>query len=132
MQTSTFLFIALQMLRTNEQRVEMELVYDKVIDKLAEKRSKNRHIIENMIPTDSESMKRSHLSVLLLAVPEFATILADKVWVILQNDTDTPLWTSDNPVMLSNRINYAEVVGIDILHWITSKMPLENRQNPIS
>jgi hypothetical protein len=42
----------------------------------------------------------SHLSVLLLVIPEFATILADKVWVILQNDTDSLLWTSDNPVML--------------------------------
>jgi hypothetical protein len=89
----------------------MKLLYEKVIDKLANKESKNRRQVEGMIPTDSESMKKSHLSLLLTTVPKFANILADKVWVVLENDTDSPLWTSDNPLTLSNSIDYGPYYG---------------------
>jgi Protein of unknown function (DUF4238) len=97
---SIFLFIASQMLRTNERRIELKMVIDQIVKKLSNNR--NREYINNMFPTDTESIKQFRISFFLSNVPEFANILSDRVWLVRQNDTDMLLWTSDHPVTLHN------------------------------
>jgi len=54
---------------------------------------------QNLLKTLSKFFQ---IRMLLNAVPKFATILSKKKWVIRENNTQTLLWTSDNPIALHN------------------------------
>jgi hypothetical protein len=101
--TTAFL-IASQWLRTREQR---EIIQDG-IKQLTERLSKEKlsASLENRLKkaATDESVKMMHLQT-INETPEYVEILLDMKWVLLKNKTDSPYWTSDNPVTLYNPMN---------------------------
>jgi hypothetical protein len=113
-----FLFIASQLVRTMDLLLELENVSSKVHDKIHSKPT-NKSLKEKgselagrvRASRDPEVAKAMQTQMIVEQVPEFAAILANKKWIIEKNHQDTPLWTSDNPVALHNRMNLGPSIG---------------------
>jgi hypothetical protein len=102
-----FLFITAQYLRTAEVREYIQNTSDQAINKLVEK--SGIKIPRGLrIYTHPESVKRIHLDMLLDREMIFSVsdMLAEQQWIVLQNETGIPLWTSDTSVTIDNRYNY--------------------------
>jgi hypothetical protein len=106
-----FVFIAIQILRTDEFRSTLQNVSDQAINKLAEKTGVK--VPDGyMIYTHPESTKRMHLRMVhdRAKVIDFSDSLSIRKWILFENDTGYPLWTSDNPVTMDN--GYSHELGI--------------------
>jgi hypothetical protein len=98
-----FLFIVTQFFRTPCIRKDIQQTSNQFIDILA-KKSGSKIPDGFRIYIDPESTKRIHLRMILDSDMIFQTadILSNAEWIVLSNDTDIPLWTSDNPVAIAN------------------------------
>lgn len=109
-----FLFLATQLLRTKEFRSDIKNTYEQMINLLA--KESGIKIPENLqVYITDDSAKRMHLDMLLdpNVVFYFAKTLGSKIWTVIENTTDDPLWTSDHPITFFN--NYAYVGNMGIL-----------------
>lgn len=102
-------FVAIQEIRTRETR---EFIRD--IAKQA-KRKLSKYPLSKKIErqleevTTEKSIKSRHLKMLIEEIcikSKFTHMILDKKWVLIENNTDMPFWTSDHPV---NRYNPLKV-----------------------
>lgn len=108
-----FLFIATQMVRTNEFRNEVKDGYERLANIMAKDRGIK--IPEHLkIYITDDSAKKLHLKMLLNpdVVFSFARSLRSRKWVILENNTGEPLWCSDHPIAFFNFFSYPGNMGI--------------------
>jgi hypothetical protein len=105
-------FIAIQDNRTYELRETMEPVNKWVLERIIEsmpeekKRSLSEEQINNYINDKAKDMAIEVQEELLKKqVVLFANMLLGLQWILLENNTEMPLWTSDNPV---NKFNPTE------------------------
>jgi hypothetical protein len=61
---------------------------------------------------DQAEAKKIHITVLLQDSLEFATLLLNKQWILVKNNTNILFLTSDNPCVRSNVLE--DNIGIDI------------------
>jgi hypothetical protein len=114
-----FMFIATQLVRTSGFRLEIENMLSKAFDKMYSKLA-NKHLKKKgnklagrvRVSPDPEVAKLMHTQMILEQVPEFAHILSKRYWMIDENLNDIPLWTSDNPFVLRNELNYSGNLGL--------------------
>ncbi|UVE50592.1 DUF4238 domain-containing protein [Haloferax larsenii] len=59
-----------------------------------------REELERSMETDS--LRDTHVNVMKSVVSSAQVLVDEFYWAILENDTDIPLWTSDNPVAKTN------------------------------
>jgi|SRR5689334_14177276 len=106
-----FLFITTQYFRTGEVREDIQNICDQAIGKLVKK--SGTKIPEGLrIHVHPESIKRFHLDMILDREMIFSVtdILSHQEWIVSENETGIPLWTSDNPVTIDNR--YSGELGL--------------------
>lgn len=95
-------FLALQWMRTQERRSSI-----RDIGKLVEETLEDRFGIE-WDPGDEEEIEReiaeTHTESLTIEeVEAVSDILMEKRWIVMENLTDRPLWTSDHPLVSHNQ-----------------------------
>jgi hypothetical protein len=108
-----FLFLATQYLRTKEFRIDIKDSYEQLANLVA--KEKGIKIPEHLrIFMTEDSAKRMHLDMLMdpKVVFFFAGTLGSRKWIVLENPTEEPLWTSDHPVTFFNIYSYAGNMGI--------------------
>lgn len=113
--TNFFLFMACQFLRTTEVRYDIKNMTEQVFDRIFGPKGMNIIPQEAKITYTEDSVKRFQIEMLLKGVPRIASLLYTKTWVIRKNDTDVPLWTSDNPIALHNDLNLGLMGSMGIL-----------------
>ena len=131
------LFIAIQIIRTKSFRDTIGATIEKLIETLTYKSQMND---EDALPKDAfkvsvdkEYVKLQHNGMILdpeMAL-EFARVLVKHIWVIFVNKTNTPFYTSDDPVVnISHKsdpfLSYGGLnsEGIEILFPISSNLLL--------
>lgn len=98
------LFLAIQIIRTKAFRDTISQTYEKLLQTLAYKQQMNDKDAlskeEFAIKADKEFIKLEHISMMLDEenTTQFAEILANHHWMLYVNTTNTPFFTSDNPV----------------------------------
>ena len=98
------LFLAIQIIRTKAFRDTISQTYKKLLQTLAYKQQmndKNSLSKENFtIKVNKEFIRLEHISMMLDEdnTTHFAKILANHHWVLYVNTTNTPFFTSDNPI----------------------------------
>ena len=90
-------FTALQYLRTQEARLRITELKEKVINEIA----KHMGVTDWKVKVTEEGKTASHLNMMKDYLP-IANVLRNMNVTILKNETDKPLWSSDNPVTLHN------------------------------
>ncbi|HZB74254.1 MAG TPA: DUF4238 domain-containing protein [Nitrososphaeraceae archaeon] len=110
--THFFFFMALQILRTLNHRLDLQnalsKAYDKMFSQIANdflKKKGSRLAGHVRVSPDPEEAKLMQIEMIIETVPLFARILAAKRWWINENFHDVPFWTSDSPVVLYNEVN---------------------------
>src|SRR2546427_11648813 len=100
--TSLLFFMSSQEIRTREMRESLKDMVQQIHKRLSRERLSDglREQIEEA-RTDA-AIKDLHVRVLVQDVPKFVAIMAQMKWVLMQNRTSMPFWTSDHPV---NRFN---------------------------
>ena len=92
-----FLFLSCQMNRTNILRNEIKYIFEKASQKL--------EIPKKLLSLTEDELKADHASIMFEVLVPFAEILFNKTWIIMENKTTKPLWTSDNPFILTNQMD---------------------------
>ena len=98
-------FIAIQIIRTKSFRDNIGSVLEQLCEAMVSKwqMSKKDDLPKNAfeVTVDKESVKLQHNGIVL--DPEmalgFAKVLSNHIWIIYINKTNTPFYTSDNPVV---------------------------------
>lgn len=128
-----FVFLAYQMLRTNQTRLEIKETYKKVIAQLRKEKladSFDAVVTHAEINIDNPEFLKA-LHILYMLTPPYkelffmATKLFNKKWVILLNMQRGSLWTSDNPISFYNSFNYEGNLGI-VSDGVEIRFPLTN------
>lgn len=131
------LFIAIQIIRTKLFRDTLCAISEKLIETMTYKSQMNE---KDALPreafkisVDKEYVKLQHNRMILdpkMAL-EFAKVLVEHIWVIYVNKTNTPFYTSDNPVVNiphkhDTFLSYGGLnsEGIEILFPISSNLLL--------
>jgi len=117
--TSNFLnlckFVALQYLRTEEKRTQIEESGNFAFRELfaASHPHIDRQLIERLHTTDALNL-RVHLNA-IKDYTDWAAVISQMKFILLINKTKFPFWTSDNPVTLHNSIDYTPYSGLGIV-----------------
>lgn len=98
-----FLFLSCQMNRTRTERNEIKYIFAKTLHKLDP--------LGEFYSLTDDDLKIDHASIMFKTLVPFAKILSTKLWVISENKTPLPLWTSDNPLILTNSLDFGAYVG---------------------
>lgn len=131
------LFVSIQIIRTKSFRDTLSATFEKFIETMTYKSQMND---EDALPkeafkvtVDKEYVKLQHNGMVLdpeMAL-EFAKVLAKHIWVIYVNKTNTPFYTSDDPVVNvphkhDTFLSYGGLnsEGIEILFPISSNLLL--------
>jgi hypothetical protein len=92
------LFVAAQQVRTPENRAWLGSMMDGLKQGLGEMDDSWRH----MVDYDEEMLRRQQLHSLPSHCRNISPIIARMKWALITNDTTSPYWTSDHPVLLYN------------------------------
>jgi hypothetical protein len=92
------LFVAVQQVRTLENRASMASMLDGLKRRLGETGDRFRHLTDY----DDETLRRQQLHSLPSICQHLSPIIAQLKWVLITNVTPHPYWTSDHPVSLYN------------------------------
>ena len=102
-------FIAVQDNRTHEVRETMKPATKQLLEWIIasmpdeNKKSLSTEEIKNYINRKAEEMAvETQEDVLKESIEQFSNMLLGLQWILLENNTEIPLWTSDNPV---NKVN---------------------------
>jgi hypothetical protein len=95
-------YVAVQELRTRKWRNNIKDTVSQLEDLIGEEATTD--LREDMVEFQEDETLRSFQSEFLREkAPEFANTLLDRMeWLVLENETDTPIWTSDDPVVRYN------------------------------
>lgn len=93
-------FLAIQYLRTQEAKARIVELSTKVMDEL----TKQKGVTDWEIRPTEDGKTGMHLNIMTEYIP-FAAILSQMNVMVCKNETDVPLWTSDNPVTLQNEFD---------------------------
>lgn len=130
-----FIFLAYQMFRTNQARLEIKGHYEGVAKEL------NKGPLGEPLKTQVEDMlkkiqdpnyvKAVHIRDFLLPddlehIFETGKLFYNKKWVIISNKLRLPLWCSDNPLSFYNDFTYEGNLGI-MSSGVEIRFPLSNR-----
>jgi hypothetical protein len=111
-------FIAIQDNRTHEVREIMKPVNKQLLELIIasmpneSKKSLSTEEIKNYINRKAEEMAiETQGDLLKESIKLFSNMLLGLQWILLENNTETPLWTSDNPVNKFNPIQAPPYMG---------------------
>lgn len=113
LRVNLFMFLTTQLIRTPEFRLEIKEMREHLLNILAKERGID---IPNglRIAITPEYAKRLHLSFML--DPKFviglSEMLNSKKWLVLENETSLPLWSSDHPITFFNQYPFDGNLGI--------------------
>lgn len=94
-------FIAFQMIRTRQQRQQFADIEAQLSEHL-KKRGANIEDIEGYTPLTEERLTQEHIEFIKHSTGEFAQIIAQKDFVLLQAARGRSFYLGDNPVCLHN------------------------------
>lgn len=102
------LFMAIQEHRTPDFRKKHVETIRKLKEKIGRMFASRPEALERFnaeqdLLLTADKMKSLQISV-MKGCPEFASILTDMKWALINNPTDTPFWTSDHPVTRNNPV----------------------------
>ena len=124
------LFIAVQYIRTKEKREMLKDSINQLAEKLSKEKLSPKLGKEIKEAQTKESIKKMHVG-LLKDTPELAEIIFQMKWILIINGTQTPFWTSDNPVALHNEVNHGprgnlglKCIGIELHLPLTPRLLL--------
>jgi len=120
-----FLFLSCQWIRTTQFRNEMKSMDEQLKVKLKDSQ------LAKQLSRSHDTLKIQQMSFILEPMFKFADILSKKKWVIYLNDTNKPLWTSDNPIVLHNKLKYHGNIGL-LAKGIEIHFPLTNHMVLVS
>lgn len=103
-------FIAVQFLRTRQHRDYVVNNYQFLFDRLA----KNLGVDDWRIILTDDGKIAAHLSS-ILNWEIYASIVGNMKFIVLENKTDIPFWTSDNPVFLMNEFTQPPFGNLGII-----------------
>ena len=83
--------------RTNNLRNEIINIFEKTSHKL--------EVPKKLFQLTEDELKIDHAPLMFNVLIPFAKIILNKTWIILENKSPKPLWTSDNPFVLTNQLN---------------------------
>ena len=97
-------FVASQMLRTKELRLELQQIPEHFLNKFGKKiaeplKSQNEQSLEK------DSIRKNHSKFILENLEIFKKEIEVLKWILIINKSPFPLWTSDNPVNKHNEID---------------------------
>jgi hypothetical protein len=123
-------FIAIQMIRTKEIRIEFKQTAKQFLDNFGNKLSgKLKKEVGESIK--EESLRKNHKKFILKNGEIFKEIIKKMKCILILNESVFPLWTSDNPVVEYNSIDHfpygnlgLNCIGIEIHFPITPKLCL--------
>lgn len=96
-------FIAVQMLRTKESRIENKQMLETIIEQIADRTPGLNGDYNYEI--DGDDLRDLHVDLIFSLVPEISEILLkDMAWKLCLNKTDYPFWTSDHPCAKLNEL----------------------------
>src|SRR5438552_1091545 len=98
-------FIASQEVRTREFRESLKDSITQLSKHLSRENLSEDFRKQMKEAQTDESVKSLQVDILREQVPTYAAIMAKMKWVIMENRTSSPLWTSDHPV---NRVNFID------------------------
>jgi hypothetical protein len=99
-------FFAVQFVRTKEHRLKFEKVSSVLEGRFRDMGANEKQINEAMgYPEEVDSTKLFGLQS-ISDVSEYTPHFLNKTWLLYNNETDKPFYTSDNPVTLYNRNEY--------------------------
>ena len=108
-----FIFLAVQLLRTNETRLQTKQMHERLLVALA--KDYGIDIPKGIkINISKDNAKAEHLLFLSDTdiFAELAKFLFNKRWIICINKTKVPLWALDNPISFHNEFTYEGNLGI--------------------
>ncbi|AXV37990.1 MAG: hypothetical protein CIT01_07150 [Methanobacterium sp. BRmetb2] len=111
-------FITIQHIRTLKSREEIRSTFKMAKEELFEQfdDDRSREVIEKYYP--EEEVEEVHLSLINQKVlSDLTKILYDKKWILLENNTDFPFWTSDNPVARYNPLDLSPYGNLGVASW---------------
>jgi len=94
-------FVALQQVRTNENRHMTESLISLIRDHMANQ-GMPLDLLAQVEMLRPELIRESHVNQIRHTVPTIAEIIVQMKWVLLLNETSTAYWTSDHPVSMYN------------------------------
>ena len=98
------LFIAAQLVRTREHRQSIEDLMSQMGEWLRAEAAPE--LQASMGPCDAEQAREQQIASLNGdLVPSLAEVILKMKWVVLTNETNRPLWSSDHPVTLFNPVD---------------------------
>src|SRR5438445_6655488 len=96
--TSLLFFMSSQEIRTREMRESLKDMVQQIHKRLLRERLSD-HLREQIEEAGTDAaIKDLHVKVLVEDVPKIVAIMAQMKWVLMQNRTNMPFWTSDHPV----------------------------------
>lgn len=125
-----FIFLAFQFLRTGETRLGFKEISEKTLNSIFGENGMKMIPKELKVTYTADSIKKIQAQMLIENSARLATIFSKKKWVVRENNTDVPLWTSDNPIALHNQLKFSNgwgnlgltVPGIEIHFPLTSNL----------
>lgn len=110
------LYIAIQDLRTREQRNAQKSRMQQLRERLADEPLSPSLKAELSVLEDREASAREiQIELLKERGGEFAELIGEFRWTLLINDTQTPLWTSDDPICRHNLLNQDSYGSLGLL-----------------
>lgn len=113
-QNHFFLFLGTQFLRTAEKRYDVKNMTDQVYDRLFGERGMKIIPKELKVGYTDDSIRKFQAKMILEDAPYFASIFKNKIWIVMENVSDLPLKTSDNPVAMHNAHGIPPFMGVGI------------------
>jgi hypothetical protein len=129
------IFLAFQHMRSNDTRLAIKEMREKLVMELAKDglfREKGIKLPDWLTIkfTDAEYVKALHVSAMvedgMEPFFEMGKFLFYKTWLVLRNLTDSPLWTSDNPISLYNGYGGEGNLGI-VCPGVEIRFPLSSK-----
>jgi len=103
MKKDFFIFLSVQLVRTEEFRLQIKDLHEQVLFKLAEETYDKPIPEEIKIKISDIYSKLEHLLFMDTdTIFDFAKYLFNKLWIVTVNKTGNNLWTSDNPISFYN------------------------------
>ena len=108
MKENLFIFLSVQLVRTEEYRLELKDLHEQVLASMTKDFSNERVSERLKIKISKVYSQLEHISHLDTdTFFLYARFLFNKEWVLLLNKTESPLWTSDNPLSFYNSFGSA-------------------------
>jgi hypothetical protein len=112
-------FVAIQDTRTQEGRIALQEVGETLIGRIVEwspalkqMKQRNEKSLRGIIKEKAATMaKETQIGLLKQETELFAEMLLGLQWILIENKTTMPLWTSDNPVNKYNPIKAPPYLG---------------------